>query len=217
MYPLLSLSAAWLQGTDSVAIASTTDAHLTMIFVGFIAFFCLVVLLILLGVVVAVLILRKKVSLLVADATKKAQPAISAATEFLNEVTPQVRKITGNVASISETVRGKVEQIDDTITDVNKRTKVQVARVDGFVSETLNTTADLASSIQKGVRVPVREFAGIMAGFKAAVDVLAGRDKASSVDQAAREASETAASVTPITSRRETAVEPLPPAQIRKL
>ena len=49
------------------------------------------------------------------------------------------------------------------------------ARVDEMVSSVLDTTAGIASTIQKGVQIPVREFHGIMNGIKAGIDVLVGR------------------------------------------
>ena len=41
----------------------------------------------------------------------------------------------------------------------------------------LNTTAEISESLQKAVKVPVREFTGLVNGFKAGVDVLVGRAK----------------------------------------
>jgi hypothetical protein len=72
-------------------------------------------------------------------------------------------------------VRSKAQEFDSTITDVNERARAQTARVDEMVSAVLDTTSGIASTIQKGVQVPVREFHGIMNGLKAGIDVLVGR------------------------------------------
>ena len=96
---------------------------------------------------------------------------------------------------------GTVEQIDATLSEVNDRTKAQVARVDGMISETLTTTNDIAGSIQRGIKMPIREVAGIFAGVKAAVDVLAGRESATpdGAAAAAKRAASATASATPVT------------------
>jgi hypothetical protein len=95
-----------------------------------------------------------------------------------------VKIITENLVETSHVVRAKAQEVDVTLTDVNERTRAQAARVDGMVSSVLTTISDIASSIQKGVQVPVREFQGLVNGFKAGVDVLVGRAKGSDRDGA---------------------------------
>ena len=63
------------------------------------------------------------------------------------------------------------------MTDVNTRTRAQAARVDGMVTSVLNTTAEISDTSQKAIKVPVREFSGLVNGFKAGLDVLVGRAK----------------------------------------
>ena len=57
------------------------------------------------------------------------------------------------------------------------KARVQAARVDGMVTSVLNTTAEISETLQRAVKVPVREFTGLVNGFKAGVDVLVGRAK----------------------------------------
>ena len=185
--------------TPDVATTSTSDAHLTMIFVGIIAVCVLLLILAMLGAVIGLLTLRKKLEAIVADTTRKATPLIAEATSLFNEVSPHVRKITANVSSISDTVKTKVDQFEGTLTDVNDRTKVQVARVDGMVSDALTKTSDITSTIHRGIRAPIREVAGIFAAVKAAVDVLANRGAATS----APETTYSTRPVTPISPRPE--------------
>jgi hypothetical protein len=49
--------------------------------------------------------------------------------------------------------------------------------VDGIVTSALNTTTDVAETIQRGIKVPLREVSGIINGVKAGLDVLVGRAK----------------------------------------
>jgi hypothetical protein len=74
-------------------------------------------------------------------------------------------------------VRNKASEFDATASELNMKTRAQAARVDGMVTSMLNTTADISETLQRAVKVPVREFAGLVNGFKAGVDVLVGRAK----------------------------------------
>ncbi len=60
---------------------------------------------------------------------------------------------------------------------MNAKTRAQAARVDGMVTSVLNTTAEISDTLQQAVKVPVREFTGLVNGFKAGLDVLVGRAK----------------------------------------
>ena len=85
--------------------------------------------------------------------------------------------ITDNLVETSHIVRAKAQEFDSTVSDVNEKTRAQAARVDDMVTSVLNTTSHVASTIQKGVQIPVREFSGLMNGLKAGLDVLVGRSK----------------------------------------
>jgi hypothetical protein len=74
-------------------------------------------------------------------------------------------------------VRNKARELDATASELNMKTRAQAARVDGMVTSVLNTTAEISETLQRAVKVPVREFAGLMNGFKAGVEVLVGRAK----------------------------------------
>ena len=211
MYGVISSSAVWLQVSDGTAVATTSDAHLTMIFVGIIAVCLLLVMVALVGGLVAIMALRKKIVSTVEATLQKANPVIAEATSLFNEVSPHVRKITANVSSISDTVKQKVDQFDGTLTEVNDKTKRQVARVDGMVSDALTSTSDIANTIHRGIRAPIREVAGVVAGVKAAMDVLFTRD--GNVG-AGTYSGGMPGVVTPISTRRAEAASEAPPTRI---
>jgi hypothetical protein len=85
--------------------------------------------------------------------------------------------ITDNLLDTSHLVRSKAQEFDVTANDANSRARAQIARVDGMVTSVLNTTAEITDSLQRAVKVPVREFNGLVNGFKAGLDVLVGRAK----------------------------------------
>ena len=57
------------------------------------------------------------------------------------------------------------------------KARAQAARVDGMVTGVLDTTSEISASLQRAIKVPVREFSGLVNGFKAGMDVLVGRAK----------------------------------------
>jgi hypothetical protein len=107
----------------------------------------------------------------------KLMPILDATQSVLHDSAPKVKIITENLVETSHVVRSKAAEFDATATDVNARTRAQAARVDGMVTSVLDTTAEITESLQKAVKVPVREFSGLVNGFKAGLDVLVGRAK----------------------------------------
>jgi methyl-accepting chemotaxis protein len=129
--------------------------------------------LLLLGALIAGLVIWGKVNRLIEDAKKAATPAIAKGTELFNDLAPKVRSITSNVEQISFTARAKVDEISETVSqinktvvDINSKTQVQAARVNGMVSDALDTTHHVSQSIQHGIRVPIQKIAGLIAGLK---------------------------------------------------
>src|SRR3979490_3344334 len=90
---------------------------------------------------------------------------------------PKVKIITENLVETSHVVRAKAREFDATASELNMKARVQAARVDGMVSSVLNTTAEISETLQRAVKVPVRELTGLVNGFKAGVGVLVGRAK----------------------------------------
>ena len=124
----------------------------------------------------------KKVEHLSDSFDQKTTPVMLKATALLDDLGPKIRSVSGNVEQISYTVREKCDelgatltQINRTVVDVNARTQVHVARVDGMVADALDTTAEVSRVVQDGIRTPVRQIAGIIAGFKAGLETLAKR------------------------------------------
>jgi uncharacterized protein with ATP-grasp and redox domains len=107
----------------------------------------------------------------------KVIPVIDGAREMIRDTTPKLKVITENLVETSYIVRSKAQEFDATLSDVNQKTRAQVARVDRMVSSALTGTAEVVMAIQQGIRVPVRQFVGLANGLKAGMDVLVGRVK----------------------------------------
>ncbi len=178
MNPASSLMLFFFQSTSPEV--SGRDIHLIM---GSEAAIAAVMLLLLLGLLIAgivALVYVKKLMAIVDQLHQKAMPLISKGTELVDDLSPKVRSITSNVEEISFTARAKVDEVSQTITqinrtvaDINAKTQVQANRVHGIVTDALTTTKHVSDSVQEGIRVPVRQAAGIIAGVKAALQTLA--------------------------------------------
>jgi hypothetical protein len=153
------------------------DIHLIMWFVGIIAAALAVqALAFVLAASFASKLLLKLES--IAERTEeRTSPLLTRTTEVLEEISPKIRSISANVEQMSYTVRAKCDevgetlsQINRTVTDANDRTRIQVARVDGIVTDALHTTQQVSHVVQEGIRVPVKQMAGIIAGLKAGLE-----------------------------------------------
>lgn len=126
--------------------------------------------------------LEKRGEALLAEAKVKFTPFVDKAQEIMEDLTPKIRSVTDDVQSISKTVRAKVEEVGQTVSqinltvqDTNAKTKAQVARVDGIVTGAMNTTHDVSQKIQAGIKYPVNQVAGLIAGIKTGLETLAKR------------------------------------------
>lgn len=177
------LSGMWLQDTVSI---SGHDSRLMVIFVGILAISVLVLVVFLIVAAMAAAVMAKKLIGLVEVAQGKALPLFDKVGPMVDEVhgllehsSPKIKIITTNLAETSGILKDKAQDLSATVADANARTRSQVARVDGMVSAVLSTASDISESIMRGVKVPVREFNGLMNGLKAGLDVLVGRGRSS--------------------------------------
>jgi len=163
-----------------------TQGTLLIVFVGIIAVCVLLITLGLVGAAIAALRVKSIAEKKINEQLRKVQPMISAAraqvdplvanvTELARELTPKVRSITSDVAELSHMVRAQATDLDSTLSEVQSKARSQVDRVNGMVSSTLDTTTDVVSSLERGIRAPFREVSGLVAGLKAGLDVLTSR------------------------------------------
>jgi hypothetical protein len=170
----MGLSGIWLQDPGSL---SSGNSRLLMFFVGMVA-------LAMVGQAIALIVMaigaakaRKRGLEIAEDLRVKVLPIIAGTHELIRDNAPKVKVITENFAETSHIIRGKAQEFDVTASDLNAKARTQAARVDGMVTSVLNTTAEITETIQKGIKVPVREVSGLVNGLKAGLDVLVGRAK----------------------------------------
>jgi methyl-accepting chemotaxis protein len=158
------------------------DLHLLMIFVGFIAFALVVaaVGLILMSVFAARLL--NSVNGIAKEVKEHTAPLLDKTHRLMVELTPKIHTLSQNAEHISETVRAKMDelavtvtQLNETVQQVNTRTRAHVIHADGIVDNALNAAEDISHTIQDGIRGPVRQIAGVIAGVRAGIEKLVER------------------------------------------
>jgi hypothetical protein len=168
------MSGMWMQDPGSL---SSGNSRLLMIFVGMVAFAMVVQAIVVIVTAVGAFKASKRALQIAEEVHTKLGPILDTTHNVLHDSAPKVKIITENLVETSHMVRSKARDFDVTATDLNAKARAQAARVDGMVTSVLNTTADISDSLQRAVKVPVREFAGLVNGFKAGLDVLVGRAK----------------------------------------
>jgi aspartyl/asparaginyl-tRNA synthetase len=176
------MMAAW-QGLQNDSI-SAGNTRLLMIFVGIVALSMFVQAVVVISAALTARATQKRVLEIAEELRTRATPLIDKAipiidkAETLVEVTlPKIQTISNNLVETSEIVKAKAKEFEVTLTDVNVKTRAQVARVDGMVSTALTATSSLAEMVHKGIRTPLVEVSGLVNGFKAGIDVLFSTSK----------------------------------------
>jgi methyl-accepting chemotaxis protein len=113
---------------------------------------------------------------------QKTGPILEKTNLLLEDLTPKVRAISENVEQLSYTMREKADEfgatlseVNRTVEDINLRTRAQVVRADAIVSDAIDATEGVSQAVQEGIRVPLRQVAGIVAGVKAGIETLVAR------------------------------------------
>jgi len=164
--------ALWLDDPGSL---SSGNSRLLMFFVAMVAIAMVAQAAVVIGAAYGAYKARKQLLAIAEEVRTKTLPVIDGAQEMLQDLRPKLSVITENLVETSHVVRSKAAEFDETISEVNRRARTQTARVDDMFTSVLDSTAGIASSVQKTVSTPVREFHGIMNGIKAGFDVLTGR------------------------------------------
>jgi methyl-accepting chemotaxis protein len=158
------------------------DIHLAMIFLLIIAIALAVQAA---GIVVAASFASKlllRVDNIANEVQGRALPLIDKTHALIGDLSPKIQAVTTNVEQISYTVREKVDelsatvtQLNETVQSINLRTRSQVSRVDGIVTDALMATEEISSTVQQGIKAPIRQIAGVVAGLKAGMETLIAR------------------------------------------
>ena len=128
--------------------------------------------LVLLGIFLSLRKTSAKVDTLTTEMRAHALPAIESAQSLITTTAPKLEEIVSNVHTTTALVRGQVERLDHTVSDIIDRTRLQVIRADELVTRTLDRVEDTTETLQHTVVSPVRQFTGIMQGVSVGLGAL---------------------------------------------
>lgn len=137
-------------------------------------------------VMIALFSTMKKMQARVNLLIDRTEPLLESVKTLVNDLSPRIKQIAQESAETVKLAREQVERIRDLVKDVADRTKVQVARIDGAVDETMEQVQHAGTAVKGAVMRPLREVTGIVSGLRAAVGVYT-QGRRASVDHATQD------------------------------
>jgi methyl-accepting chemotaxis protein len=126
--------------------------------------------------------LLHSVTCVVKEAKEHTGPLLVKTNQLVQELAPKIHHMTENAEQISYTVRAKmdelavtVSQLNETVQEVNGRARRQVAHADNIVTDAMNAAEHVSHAVQDGIRGPLKQVTGIIAGLKAGLEKLVER------------------------------------------
>ena len=156
-----------------------TESQSTILLIE-IGIFAIVQATVLIGMFLTVKKSTSKMEALAEELQKRALPVVDTANAMLQTVRPQVEGIVSNLAETSTILKDQVTRIDETVTDVIDRTRLQVVRADEVISRTMDKVETTTDFVQHTVISPVRQIAGVLQALNIGVNVLFGGRRRSS-------------------------------------
>lgn len=133
--------------------------------------------------------LRAKVEAILA----RAEPIIDTVKKIGEENSPKIsgiassaNRIAANAADISNVAKDQAHRWAEVGRDLADRSKVQIARVDTAVDDTVQQVQNAGANVKETVMKPVREANGILSGIKAGVSAYV-QGRKPSVDHATQD------------------------------
>jgi methyl-accepting chemotaxis protein len=152
------------------------------IFVGVTAVAVVIQAGILVALYVAVRQTSSRMETLATEVKDKVLPTADTAQSIMLDLRPKIDNIANNVSETSTVVRGQLERIDATVTDVVDRTRLQVIRADELLNRTMDRIEETTDVVHRTVVSPVRQLSGLIQGLTAGVEFLFGGKRASRRD-----------------------------------
>lgn len=129
---------------------------------------------ILVGLYVAVRKSTSRMEALATEVKTKVMPTVDTAQSMLVEWRPKMDTIANNVSETSTVVRGQIERLDATVTDIVDRTRLQVIRADELLNRTMDRIEETTDVVHRTVVSPIRQLSGLVQGLTAGLEFLLG-------------------------------------------
>lgn len=130
---------------------------------------------VLIGVLLAVRKTANKMDTFTDEIQKRTVPLLDASNAMMQTARPQIESIVANLSETSAMLKDQVSRIDETVTDVIDRTRLQVVRTDELVSRTLDRVETTTEFVHHTVISPVRQIAGVLQALNTGMTVLFGK------------------------------------------
>jgi hypothetical protein len=118
--------------------------------------------------------------------TDKAGPVLDSARAILEEAKPKIEDMMARADEIVVSARGQMTRLESLVTEATDSARLQIARIDVAVGDTVNRVQETTATLQHTVLSPVREINGVVSGLRAALSTLARGNRAS-VDHATQD------------------------------
>ena len=115
-----------------------------------------------------------------------ATPIIATVRRFVDENTPKFSQMVTDVSESVKSLHEQVNRLGDVVKEISDRARVQVARIDGAVDQTVETVQHAGDAVKGALLKPVKQVDGIMHGVRAALSVFA-HGRRESVDHATQD------------------------------
>lgn len=119
----------------------------------------------------------------------RVEPLIETVRQVADDTAPKIASLTSDVTvivanakDVSEVAKDQAHRFADVGRDFTDRAKVQIARVDAVVDETVENVQHVGETVKTAVLKPVKEAGAILAGVKAAMQSYATNGRQPPVD-----------------------------------
>jgi hypothetical protein len=102
------------------------------------------------------------------------QKFLADAQGFLTRVSPKIESTAGDVAEITRVLRRQAIEMQYSTLEIMERVRMQSDRVDGMVSNFLDTVDRAGGFVTDVVSTPVRQISGVLRSAKAIIESLRG-------------------------------------------
>lgn len=139
------------------------------IFVGI----CALAMLIQMITLIVLAVISKRMENKVTAVLPEVQAILATSKSTLHEVQKQVGDVGAKTHFILEITKGQLIKIDELLSDVSARARVQMERAEMVLDDTMSRTQKTVAVVQQGVIAPIREMHGLIEGLRAAIAHLA--------------------------------------------
>jgi|SRR6185437_6131143 hypothetical protein len=133
----------------------------------------------LIGVLMVVKRLERKVDGLLPQAAK----LVEVAKETVSETKAHASEIGKRTIVMLDMGKDQLTKVESLVSDVTTRARVQAERAEMVLDDAMNRTQQTVHAVQRGVLSPIREVHGVLSGLRAGIAAL-GRANRPTVDHA---------------------------------